>query len=341
MRLPLRARHSAGPKPRRSATPGRKVSMRTSVVSTRSSNNATPSGLRRSMPAERLLRSSTPVQAVSPVRTRSMRNTSAPRSASSMPQYGPGPRPTSSTTRTPESGPPRAAMRVRYRRRRNSVTPHGFRDRWAAVTDIAVPYFFARPLASPPWPGVVVVPEGNGISPQLLRVCQHLAHEGYAVAAPDIFWRLGGSDPNRSLRGLADMRMRDMVQDVAGCAEALRDAGATKVGVTGFCLGGRIAYAAATWDGLAIDAAVPFYGANISNKLGTLGCPTLIFFGGNDEYIPSEEINRVVAHHGEDNVIVYPEAGHGFMRDGSESYSAEAASDAWQRMLSFFDGRLR
>ena len=178
------------------------------------------------------------------------------------------------------------------------------------------------------------------MSPQLLRVCQRLAHEGYAVAAPDVFWRLGGSDPNRSMRGLADMRMRDFVQDVADCVDVLRDAGAPKVGVTGFCMGGTITYAAATWDGLVIDAAVPFYGANIGKKLGTPSCPTLIFFGGKDEFISSEEIGSVVAHHGDD-VVVYPEADHGFMRDGSDSYAPDAAADAWQRTLAFFDRTLR
>src|SRR4051812_42422649 len=129
------------------------------------------------------------------------------------------------------------------------------------MTDIAVPYFFARPAAAPPWPGVVVVPEGNGMSPQLLRVCQRLAGAGYAVAAPEIFWRLGGSDPARSLQELGTMRMRDLVQDVSDCVDVLRAAGASKVGVTGFCLGGRVSYAAATSPSVAIDAAAPFYGA--------------------------------------------------------------------------------
>src|SRR5436190_3142684 len=205
------------------------------------------------------------------------------------------------------------------------------------MADIAVPYFFARPAAPPPWPGLVVVPEGNGMSPQLLRVCQRLATEGYAVAAPDIFWRLGGSDPGRPLRELGDLRMRDLVQDVADCVDVLRGAGATKIGVTGFCLGGRITYGAAT--ALSIDAAVPFYGAGIDKMLSTAQCPLLLFFGGRDQYISSDEIERVKAHHGDD-VVVYPEAEHGFMRDGSDSYSPDAASHAWSCLLAFFGKHL-
>src|SRR3954447_4815894 len=207
------------------------------------------------------------------------------------------------------------------------------------MADIAVPYFFARPAAPPPWPGVVVVPEGNGMSPQLLRVCQRLATEGYAVAAPDIFWRLGGSDPKRSLDDLGTMRMRDLVQDVGDCVGVLRELGASKVGVTGFCLGGRVTYAAATRDGLTVDAAAPFYGAGIDEKLGTPSCPVLLFYGGQDEHIPHEEIERVRTHHGDD-VVVYPDAHHGFMRDGSRDYSPDAASDAWSQLLSFFKRHL-
>ncbi|MDQ1381586.1 MAG: Dienelactone hydrolase family, partial [Actinomycetota bacterium] len=52
------------------------------------------------------------------------------------------------------------------------------------MTAIAVPFFVALPAAPPPWPGIVVVMEGDGMKPQLLRVCERLAAEGYAVAAP-------------------------------------------------------------------------------------------------------------------------------------------------------------
>jgi carboxymethylenebutenolidase len=178
------------------------------------------------------------------------------------------------------------------------------------------------------------------MSPQLLRVCQRLAYEGYAVAAPDIFWRVGGSDPDRSMREIGNMRMRDFVQDVSDCVAVLRAAGANKVGVTGFCMGGRITYAAATWDGLDIQAAAPFYGAGIDKKLGTPHCPTLLFFGGKDIYITPEDIERVRQHHGDD-VVIYPDAQHGFMRDGSDAYSPDASADAWTRLLAFFDMHLK
>jgi dienelactone hydrolase len=60
----------------------------------------------------------------------------------------------------------------------------------------------------------------------------------------------------------------------------------------------------------------------------------LLFFGGNDAYIPSDDITLVAAHHAD--TVVYRGAGHGFMRDGSEDYVPDAASDAWDRMIAHF-----
>src|SRR5882757_234280 len=71
------------------------------------------------------------------------------------------------------------------------------------MTDIAVPFFLALPASPPPWPGIVVVMEGDGMKPQLLRVCERLAAEGYAVAAPDLYWRFGGSRPDAKDRDAA------------------------------------------------------------------------------------------------------------------------------------------
>jgi len=66
-----------------------------------------------------------------------------------------------------------------------------------------------------------------------------------------------------------------------------------------------------------------------------LHCPLLAFFGGNDEYVPMSSIEKVRARHADD-IVLYPDAQHGFMRDGSPEYHASAASDAWQKALAFF-----
>ena len=207
------------------------------------------------------------------------------------------------------------------------------------VTGIAVPYFCSLPAAPPPWPGVVVVMEGMGVTPQLLRVCERLAAEGYAVAAPDLFWRFGGSNPEAGGNPYGDLRHSDGRADIVEVVNRLRGLGAATVGITGFCMGGGYAYLSAV-TGVDVDAAAPFYGGGIAQHLGEPYCPLLCFFGGHDEWVPRDDIALVEDHH-PGQVVVYEDAGHGFMRDGSESYDEAAAADAWRRLLEFFGTHLR
>ena len=135
------------------------------------------------------------------------------------------------------------------------------------------------------------------------------------------------------------LKFEDALSDVGDVVGQLRAAGADKIGVTGFCMGGLVTYLTAT-SGIDVQAAVPFYGGRIAQNLGEPTCPTLLLFGGTDEYIPTEDIEAVQAYHG-DQVVVYPQAGHGFFRDGSDSYDEAAATDAWERLTKFFATNLR
>jgi len=208
------------------------------------------------------------------------------------------------------------------------------------MTDIAVPFFCSLPASPPPWPGIVVVMEGDGMKPQLLRVCQRLAAEGYAVAAPDLYWRFGGSNPEGDGAAMfGQLQHADGRADIVEVVGRLRGFGASAVGITGFCMGGGYTYLAAV-SGVDVDAAAPFYGAGIAQHLGDPYCPILCFFGGSDEWIPRADIAAVEAKH-PGQVVVYDDAGHGFMRDGSANYDAAAATDAWARLLAFFDANLR
>jgi len=195
------------------------------------------------------------------------------------------------------------------------------------MPDIAVPFFCSLPASSPPWPGVVVVMEGDGMKPQLLRVCQRLAAEGYAVAAPDLYWRFGGSNPEGAgPETYAQLRHTDGRADIVEVVQRLRDLGAATVGIVGFCMGGGYAYMAAI-TGVDVDAAVAFYGGGIAQHLGDPYCPLLCFFGGEDEWIPRTDVAAVEARH-PGQVTVYEDAEHGFMRDGSANYNEAAATDA-------------
>ena len=208
----------------------------------------------------------------------------------------------------------------------------------AIGSKIALPYFLALPASAPPWPGIVVLHEGNGITPQLLRLCQRLAGEGYGAIAPDLFFRAGGSEAGDFATLIGSLAPDRTRVDIVTAADHLRAAGASSVGVTGFCLGGLLTYRSAL-AGDGFGAAVGFYGAGISAELGEPACPTLLFFGGTDNYIAASAIEAVRARH--PDTVVYPRAGHGFMRDGSTSYREDAATDAWNRMLGFFGEHLR
>jgi carboxymethylenebutenolidase len=207
------------------------------------------------------------------------------------------------------------------------------------MQDIAAPFFCSLPASPPPWPGVVVLMEGMGITPQLLRICERFASEGYAAVAPDLHWRKGGSNPDVADQSFRRLDPDEARADIVEVVARLRDLGAATVGITGFCMGGAYAYLAAV-SGVDVDAAAPFYGAGIAQNLGEPYVPLLMFFGGNDEYISRDDIAEIEKHH-PGQVIVYEQAGHGFMRDGSDAYDEEAANDAWRRLLEFFGETLR
>jgi carboxymethylenebutenolidase len=201
------------------------------------------------------------------------------------------------------------------------------------MVDLDVPLFLAKPTTEAT-AGVVVVHEGNGMSLQLLRLCERLAREGYVVAAPDLFFRTEGPGAKSDFREQSGaVQIDQMLADLAVAGAALRALGAERLGVTGFCMGGTFAWHAARHDD-GYDSAVAFYGARIASDLGQPRCPTLLFFGGSDPWIPSNDIEAVAAHHAD--TVIYPDAGHGFMRDGSDDYVPEAASDAWARMVGHF-----
>jgi carboxymethylenebutenolidase len=204
------------------------------------------------------------------------------------------------------------------------------------MPQIALPYFLAAPAAGPSASGVVVIHEGNGISPQLLRFCQRLAREGYTVVAPDLYFRSGGSESADAMTLYRELDVEQAQRDINEAADLLRQRGAQKVGVTGFCMGGRLTYRSAVSGGF--DAAVGFYGSGIASELGEPTCPTLLIFGGSDEWIPASDIATVAAHH--EATTVYPEAGHGFMRDGSPDLVPAAADDAWDKLLAHFRANL-
>src|SRR5262249_25712237 len=111
---------------------------------------------------------------------------------------------------------------------------------------------------------------------------------------------------------------------------------ADRIGITGFCMGGRVSYLVASEVADKIRAAVPFYGGGIPiDKTAKLKAPVLAFFGEQDAYIPLEFVEQLKAEVAKQKkqveVVVYPGAGHGFFCNERSSYDPKAAADAWER----------
>ena len=208
-------------------------------------------------------------------------------------------------------------------------------------------------------PAILLFQEIFGINDNMRGLAEKLAGEGYVAVVPDMFWRIEPRFERKDESGLADAF--GMVQKF-DFAKGLEDIQAThahvlgmaectgKVGAVGFCLGGGLAFAAATTsrvDGRGPDAAVCYYGSPVNDLLhhvDKLECPTMFHYGNTDAFIPEEkiaEVERAVADKLHVQFHRY-EAGHAFSNwDAPSMYQEEAAELAWSRTLAFFGEHLR
>ncbi len=196
--------------------------------------------------------------------------------------------------------------------------------------------------AGKPRAGIVVIQEIFGVNQHIRKVTDGFAAEGYAALAPAIFDRVqrdfeigyapSDVETGRATRG--KIQLDDMVADVRAAVKALQAEG-LKVGVVGYCLGGTLAWLAATRiDGVA--AAVCYYGGGIAASASERPrCPVLIHWGETDASIPPDHWETVKKAHPTVPAHVYP-AGHGFNCDERGSWHAESAALAKKRTLDFF-----
>jgi carboxymethylenebutenolidase len=193
--------------------------------------------------------------------------------------------------------------------------------------------------SGPPRGGLLIVQEIFGVNSHIKKVCEGFAADGYVALAPALFERVEADvalgygpediERGRSLRQKIDLQ--DMVKDMRAAVRALATDG-TRVGVVGYCLGGTLAWLAATRiDGVA--CAVGYYGGGIADHATEQPrCPVLLHFGETDQSIPPEHHARIRAAHPNLPMHIYP-AGHGFNCDQRASYHAPSAALARQRTL--------
>lgn len=211
-----------------------------------------------------------------------------------------------------------------------------------------MPAYSAKPEGKGPFPLVLVVHEIFGVHEHVKDVCRRLAKAGYHAVAPALYARQG------DVSKLTDFgEILKIVQKVPD-AQVMKDLDATvawakadKVAVTGFCWGGRIVWLYAAHSPK-LKAGAAWYGplSNAHNALQTksaldvaskLKAPVIGLYGGRDSHIPVAHVEMMKKELSPSSeIVVYPNAQHGFNADYRPSYDKASADDAWAKMLAFF-----
>jgi carboxymethylenebutenolidase len=203
-------------------------------------------------------------------------------------------------------------------------------------------------------PGIVLIQEIFGVNEHIRSVAEQYAADGYLVIAPDLFWR---NDQRIELdydeagwkRAVELMNATDVGQaqkDIELAIDALKAQPGLEGGIAsiGYCFGGLLSYHTAA-NGL-VDVAVAYYGGGIQNQLeraDEIEVPLLMHFGEEDSHIPLDAVEKIAERfENNDNVeiVVYPEAEHGFNCSHRDSYNQRAAAEAHGNTLIFLGQEL-
>lgn len=217
------------------------------------------------------------------------------------------------------------------------------------TADGLMPAYVCRPATGGPYPAVIVVMEAFGLNAHIKAVAERVAREGYVTIAPDFFYRFGSpivayEDVSRAMgyiQRLDDAALMAEMGVVIQHLKSLAEVRGDRIGIMGFCVGGRIAFLTACRHPAAVKVAIAFYGGGIAADTPTaplhdaarIQCPVLCLFGEADRMIPMDQVRRL-----EDTlrrlkktfeVKVYAGAGHGFFCDDRPSFHPDAAEGAW------------
>lgn len=226
-----------------------------------------------------------------------------------------------------------------------------------APDGVPVKAYWVQPAGKGPFPTVLVVQEIFGLHEYIRDTCRRLARQGYQAIAPNVFQRQG--DPSR-VAGVPEIlativsRVPDaqVMRDLDACADwaAANGGDPARLGITGFCWGGRISWlyaahnpelkAAVAWYGRLTGTASEMTPKHPMDLVNALQAPVLGLYGGKDQGIPVSDVDDMredLAKAGKKaELVVYPDAGHAFHADYRPSYRADDAADGWKRMLAWF-----
>jgi carboxymethylenebutenolidase len=221
-----------------------------------------------------------------------------------------------------------------------------------------IPAYRAMPNSGGPFPVVLVVQEIFGVHEHIKDVCRRLAKLGYLAIAPELYARQGDvskmTDINEIISKVVskvpDAQVMADLDATVAWAEKSGKGEVDKLGITGFCWGGRVVWLYAAHSPR-LKAGVAWYGRLVGQTsdltpkypvdvAATLKAPVLGLYGGADSGIPPETVEQMQkalqAAKSESQIVLYPDTPHGFYADYRPSYRKDEAQNGWQRLQEWF-----
>ena len=226
------------------------------------------------------------------------------------------------------------------------------------VPDGEIPAYRALPAAGGPFPVVLVVQEIFGVHEHIKDICRRFAKLGHLAVAPELYARQGDvsqvTDMNeimtKVVAKVSDAQVMADLDAAVNWAEKSGKGEVTKLGITGFCWGGRIVWLYAAHSPR-LKAGVAWYGRLVGQPteltpkypldvVSALKAPVLGLYGGADQGIPSATVEQMraalQAAGNPSQIVLYPDTPHGFHADYRASYRQEQAQDGWKRLQEWF-----
>jgi carboxymethylenebutenolidase len=221
-----------------------------------------------------------------------------------------------------------------------------------------IPGYAAMPASGGPFPTVLVIQEIFGVHEHIKDLCRRFAKLGYFAVAPALYAREGDVSGMSDIQEIIskvvsrvpDAQVASDLDAAAAWAKGTGKADTTKLGVTGFCWGGREVWLYAAHNPN-VKAAVAWYGPlkrpgtdlqpkNPIDLIGELKAPVLGLYGGADAGIPVASVEEMKAAlkaaHNPSEIVIYPDTPHGFNADYRPSYRPDQAKDGWAKMQAWF-----
>jgi len=227
------------------------------------------------------------------------------------------------------------------------------------VNDGEIPAYRAMPATGENFPVVLVVQEIFGVHEHIQDICRRFAKLGYLAIAPEMFARQGDVSKMSNIQEIIskvvskvpDAQVMSDLDATVAWAQKSSQGNIDKLGITGFCWGGRITWLYSAYNPK-VKAGVAWYGRLVSdstdltpkhpvNIAADLKVPVLGLYGGSDDGIPVATVekmrNALKAGNSGSEIIVYPDTPHGFNADYRPTYRKEQAEDGWKRLQAWFN----